>query len=260
MGVSLVVHIVAGGVAILTGFIALYAVKGAQLHRKSGTVFVYAMIAMAVLGGTLAAVRNKAPQGNVPVAFLTLYLVITALISVNVPSVAPRRWDFGLMLLGSLITLVMFTVGSIAIVNPRAVGGFPPAPFLIFGTIALMASIGDVQLIRAGGAQALRGAPRLARHLWRMCTALAIAAFSFFLGQAKVFPKPFRIYPLLAIPPLIVLVALFYWLWRVRVRQSLRGIVARDVRPNRAANLRVAQRAYDDSFGDREPAANRLPR
>jgi hypothetical protein len=180
---------------------------------------------MAVLGGMLAAVRNKAPQGNVPVAFLTLYLVSTALISVNVPRVAPRRWDFALMLLGSLITVVMFAVGSIAIVNPRAVGGFPPAPFLIFGAIALMASIGDVQLIRAGGVQALRGAPRLARHLWRMCTALAIAAFSFFLGQAKVFPKPFRIYPLLAIPPLIVLVTLFYWLWRIRVRRKLRGLV-----------------------------------
>jgi len=89
-----------------------------------------------------------------------------------------------------------------------------------------------------------------------MCTALAIAAFSFFLGQAKVFPKPFRIYPLLAIPPLIVLVSLFYWLWRVRVRKSLRGIMARDVRPERAANLRPAQRAFGNSFRDREPAAD----
>ena len=124
MGVSLVAHIAAGGVAILTGFIALYAAKGAQLHRKSGTVFVYAMIAMAILGGTLAAVRNKAPQGNVPVAFLTLYLVITALISVKVPRVAPRRWDFGLMLLGSLITLVMRQ--RLRIVGERWIGVEPP--------------------------------------------------------------------------------------------------------------------------------------
>jgi hypothetical protein len=49
---------------------------------------------------------------------------------------------------------------------------------------------------------------------------------SFFLGQAKVIPKPIRIPALLALPVLAVLVTLFYWLWRVRIRRSLRGIVA----------------------------------
>jgi hypothetical protein len=70
----------------------------------------------------------------------------------------------------------------------------------------------------------LRGVFRLARHLWRMCFALAIAALSFFIGQSKVFPKPIRIIPLLALPLLAVLVTMLYWLWRVRVRRSLRGI------------------------------------
>jgi uncharacterized membrane protein len=225
MQVSLVVHIIAGGVGILSGFVALYAMKGAQLHRNSGTVFVYAMIAMALLGATMAVVRNKAPAGNVPVAFLTMYLVITALTTVRPRAVESPRLDFGLMLSGSATTLAFFTIGSIAIANPAAVQRFPAAPFFVFGTIALLASIGDIRLIRSGGVQAIRGAPRLARHLWRMCTALLIATFSFFLGQAKVFQKPIRIYPLLAIPPLIVLSVLLYWLWRVRIRQSLRGMV-----------------------------------
>lgn len=235
MRVSLFVHIIAGGVGILSGFVALYAMKGAQLHRKSGTVFVYAMIAMALLGATIAVVRNKAPAGNVPVAFLTMYLVVTALTTVRPRAVESRRLDFGLMLLATAITLAFFTIGSIAIANPAAVQRFPAAPFFVFGTIALLASIGDIRLIRSGGAQAIRGAPRLARHLWRMCTALLIATFSFFLGQAKVFPKPIRIYPLLAIPPLIVLSALLYWLWRVRIRQSLRGMVG-------ASERRIAPR------------------
>lgn len=225
MRVSLFAHIIAGGVGILSGFVALYAMKGAQLHRKSGTVFVYAMIAMALLGATMAVVRNKAPAGNVPVAFLTVYLVITALTTVRPRAAGSRRLDFGFMVLASVITLVFFTIGSIAIANPAAVQRFPAAPFFVFGTIALLASIGDVRLIRSGGAHAIRGVPRLARHLWRMCTALLIAAFSFFLGQAKVFPKPIRIYPLLAIPPLVVLSVMLYWLWRIRVRRRLRGLV-----------------------------------
>lgn len=58
-----------------------------------------------------------------------------------------------------------------------------------------------------------------------MSFALFIAALSFFLGQAKVIPKPIRIPGLLALPVLAVLVTMLYWLWRVRIRRSLRGIV-----------------------------------
>jgi hypothetical protein len=68
-------------------------------------------------------------------------------------------------------------------------------------------------MIRTGG---LFGAQRIARHLWRMCFSLFIASGSFFLGQAKVIPKPIRIVPLLAIPALLPLVLMFYWLLRVR--------------------------------------------
>lgn len=61
--------------------------------------------------------------------------------------------------------------------------------------------------------------------LHRKSWALWIAASSFFFGQAKVIPKPIRIPALLALPVLVVLVAMLYWLWRVRIRRSLRGIV-----------------------------------
>ena len=33
-------HILAGGLALVVGYVALYATKGATLHRKSGMVFV----------------------------------------------------------------------------------------------------------------------------------------------------------------------------------------------------------------------------
>ncbi|HEY8796026.1 MAG TPA: hypothetical protein VIM15_13895 [Gemmatimonadaceae bacterium] len=80
-------------------------------------------------------------------------------------------------------------------------------------------------MIRSGGLASLRGAPRLARHLWRMCFALFIATMSFFLGQAKVIPKPIRIPALLALPVLAVLLTMLYWLWRVRVKRRLHGII-----------------------------------
>ena len=98
----------------------------------------------------------------------------------------------------------------------------PAFPFFLFAFVGLVGATGDFRVLRSG---ALRGTARLARHLWRMTFALFIAAMSFFIGQAKVIPKPIRIPALLAIPVLAVLVTMLYWLWRVRFRRSFRGIV-----------------------------------
>jgi ATP adenylyltransferase/5',5'''-P-1,P-4-tetraphosphate phosphorylase II len=105
-----------------------------------------------------------------------------------------------------------------------------PAPIFFFlGTIALLAGVGDLRMIRAGGIQ---GSRRIARHLWRMCFGLFVASGSFFLGQAKFIPKPVRIPLLLNVAALAPLVALIYWMWRVRLRNNLRGIVRNNaVRP-----------------------------
>jgi hypothetical protein len=57
-----------------------------------------------------------------------------------------------------------------------------------------------------------------------MSYALFVATMSFFIGQAKVIPPALRIPGLLALPVVAVLVTMLYWLWRVRVRRSLRGM------------------------------------
>lgn len=222
----LAVHIFAGALGLVFGVIALFVVKGARVHRRSGRLFVYAMLTMSLVGATMALVWNKAPGANAPIAVLTAYLVITGLTTVRPPSRESRRLDLGLMLLALAMSVVLFGFGAAAVTSATGkLYGMPSFPFFLFGAIALLASAGDLRMIRSGGVRAIRGTPRLARHLWRMCTALFIAAFSFFLGQAKVFPKPIRIVPLLMIPPLVVLAALLYWLWRVRGRRALRGII-----------------------------------
>jgi len=223
MRVDLVVHITAGAVGILSGYVALAAAKGETVHRKSGTVFVYAMLTMAIMGATIALARSVAPAANAPMGVLTAYLVLTGLTTVRPPSERARNLDVGLLLVVLCVTATLLTFGVRVLASPTGrLYGMPAAPFLIFGCVGLLACIGDVKLIRTGGIRTLRGAPRLSRHLWRMCTAFLIAAFSFFLGQAKVIPKPIRIVPLLVIPPLVVLVTMLYWLWRVRVRRSVK--------------------------------------
>lgn len=223
---ALAVHILSGGVGILFGFVALFATKGARLHRRTGRVFVYAMLSMGLVGATMAALWGRQPASNIPVGLLTAYLVMTSLTTVRPPAQASRALDLASMLVALALALALFAGGVAASRSPGGtLKGIPTPPFFIFGSIALLAGVGDLRMIRSGGVLAIRGTPRLTRHLWRMCVAFLIAAFSFFLGQAKVIPKPIRLLPLLVTPPLVVLAALLYWLWRVRIRKTFRGIV-----------------------------------
>ena len=223
MRMTLVVHVLAGGLGLVSGFVALYAAKGARLHRKSGMLFVYAMLTMCVAGVAMAAGRGVAPAVNIPVGVLTAYLVITSLTTVRPPAAGSRWLDLGAMLVALAVGLVDLAFGFEALASADGTrDGIPAYPFFMFGAVGLLASAGDFRLLRSG---TLKGAPRLARHLWRMSFALFIAALSFFIGQAKVIPKPVRIPALLALPVLAVLVTMFYWLWRVRIRRSFRGIV-----------------------------------
>ncbi|AHG92349.1 hypothetical protein J421_4814 (plasmid) [Gemmatirosa kalamazoonensis] len=209
----LLLHVTAGMVAIVTGYVALYAAKGAGLHRRSGTLFVYAMLAMALVGAAIAAYEGKI--GSVNGGLLTAYMVTTALLTVRPPTVASRRVELGGMLVAFATGAANLSRGFDAAAHGlRARDGVPVRVFFIFGAIALACGIADARMLRRGG---VRGTARLIRHLWRI--ALFIAAGSFFLGQAKVIPKPLRVPELLAVPALLPLVVMLWWLWRVRVRR-----------------------------------------
>ncbi len=229
MRLTLLIHVVAGGLALVFGYVALYARKGAPLHRRSGRLFVYAMLTMGGFGILIAAVRGVAPATNIPAGMLASYLVITALVTVRPPNVRMRWLDYGLMLvaLGVGLTSLAFGIEALSSPDGRGRDGMPPFPFFMFGVVGTAAALLDIRMIRSGG---LTGASRLARHLWRMCFALFIAALSFFLGQSDELPEALRIIPLLALPVVAVLLTMVYWLWRVLARRSRRGKVTGDYR------------------------------
>src|SRR6202030_722204 len=101
------------------------------------------------------------------------------------------------------------------------------------GSICLLAAVGDVRMLLRGG---VFGVKRIARHLWRMCFGLFIAAGSFFMGPSN---RPLRLlsavglgqhlspalfstglYLFLTVLPLILLI---FWLVRVRFKSAYNG-------------------------------------
>jgi len=233
--VLLPIHIAAGGLAIVLGAVALSVKKGGTLHRRSGLLFVYAMLVMAT-SASIMALRHGIADGNVMAGVMTAYFVGTALTTVRPASPWTRRINATALTIAVSLALLAIVGGVRAVTNPGlSPGGVPVRTIAVMSfflaTVLLLAAIGDVRVMRFGP---LRGGPRLASHLWRMCFALFIAAGSFFSIRervASILPEPFTTGRMRALPILLLFGAMFYWLWRVRVRRALPVLVRNDSGP-----------------------------
>jgi uncharacterized membrane protein len=217
---SLAFHVGTGLIALAAGFMAIAVRKGGKWHRRSGRVFVYPMIATGITAVGIAAYEGKA---TITGGALTAYLVFTAYTAVRPLPGAGRRVDTALMVLAFTLAAAGYSTAFTALGRPgNQIEGVPAGMMFFLNTIVLLAAIGDARMIRAGGIQ---GARRLARHLWRMTFGLFIASGSFFLGQTKFIPERIRIVPLIVVLAVSPLVMLLYWMWRVRLKRNLGGMM-----------------------------------
>src|SRR5882757_6046408 len=103
-------HIVAGGLAIVLGAVALVASKGSSLHRRSGILFVYAMLTMGISGSILA-LRQSLTNANVLGGFMSAYFVVTGLTTVRPASAWTRRLNLAALLVAIALSLFEITLG-----------------------------------------------------------------------------------------------------------------------------------------------------
>lgn len=205
-------HVVAGSAALLAGGAALSVRKGGHLHAKTGTIFFASMLTMAGTGAVIAAVKPE--RGTAVIGVFTCYLVATSWLTARRRDGTAGRFElFGLAVaLGCAVAMLAF--GAIASASPTGrFDSLPAAAHYPFGLIAALAAGLDLNFILRGR---LARQQRIARHLWRMCAALAIAAFSFFLGQQDEFPAAWRGLAIWFVPPFAVLAAMIFWIIRVR--------------------------------------------
>jgi hypothetical protein len=218
MSPILIVHIGAGSLGILSGYAAVSVRKGGRLHRVFGTVFFLSMLTVSTLAVYLALFvppihpGGAPPSASVSVGILTFYLAATAWMTVKRKEGGVGLFEKGALIAvsGVAVALVIFGLRTASI--PAAQPG-SYVPFFVFASFAAFAAAMDLKVILRGG---ISGAPRIARHLWRMCFALFFAAAFFFLGQQGIMPKYMRGSPLLFIPALAPLALMVFWLVRVR--------------------------------------------
>lgn len=223
----LLLHILGGTLGLVSGTAAVVFRKGSREHILAGRVFVGAMLAMSAGATYLAIVKHQ--TGNITGGILTFYLIMTAWLTARRRAGETSRWDWVAMLIPLTVGLLTWMAG-INLLRSRQTSsqeGVPVGMMFFIGSICLLATAGDARMLLGGR---VSGTKRLARHLWRMCFGLFIAAGSFFMGGNN---RPLRLltsvgigqhlprglfnlglYLVLTIAPLVLLI---FWLVRVRL-------------------------------------------
>jgi hypothetical protein len=208
----LLFHIIAGTLGMLSGFVAVFLLKGSRRHAIAGRVFVIAMLILSASGVYMAVMKSQ--PGNILGGTLTFYLVATAWMTARRREGKPGILDWGALLVVLAVTASQLTFGLEAVLSQTGLKfGYPPWPYLFMGSVALLATVGDVRMLVRGG---ISGGHRLARHLWRMCFALFIAAASIFLAREEIFPALLRKAGVLSFLSFLPLMLMIFWLIRVR--------------------------------------------
>ena len=209
----LIFHITAGGFGIVSGGTALFARKGAWLHRTAGNVFFVSMLLMAASGAAVAVLLPAAASLNGVVAAVTFYLVATSWVTILRKNGEAGAFEVVGLLMALAIGAAGLAFGLKA--TDSANGDYDSIPagiYFGFAAIGFLGAVLDVSVVVRRG---VSGAQRIARHLWRMCLALLIASLAFFVGQAAVLPAWIRETKVNLAPLIIVLVLLLFWLFRV---------------------------------------------
>ncbi len=231
-GVAYVVHVSCGSVGLVSGTVAAFAQKGERLHRAAGTVFFVSMLVMAVFAAWLA-IAVPGQMSNLLGAILTFYLVATGWLTVRRKQRTVGRAE-KFALAASLFVCTALVGLSVAEATGAVpgIGGQLLAATYMVNAIAAVGAIGDARLVLQGG---VAGTARVARHLWRMLTALFLSFGSGFgNGLARLLPGPFHIPPLFMVPMLLPLGLLIFWMIRVTMtgwlKQARLGLVEQSAR------------------------------
>ena len=218
---AIIVHVIAGTIAMFLGIIAMCSRKGGRAHRLSGTLFFVSMLVMAVFADYLAvAIPEQIP--NLFIGTFTIYLVVTAWMTVRrqESSVGMSEKIALVVVLCLCLPFAILSFQVAANLEPSFKSAVPiEGPVRIalysFTFLVAMAAIGDVKLVLAGG---ITGARRIGRHLWRMCLGLSLAAGSAFTnGFPRLLPNTVHVpLILLFVPQLSSLGVMIFWMVRVR--------------------------------------------
>src|ERR1700692_3069538 len=92
----LLLHIVAGTLGMLSGFVTVFLRKGSRQHGVAGNVFVISMMSLGATGVYMATLKHQ--PGNILGGAFTFYLVATAWLTARRRDARTNLFNWGALL------------------------------------------------------------------------------------------------------------------------------------------------------------------
>lgn len=135
-------HAIFGGVALLTGGVALIVKKGKTAHKKSGLFFYYAMLLSAITAFIISIIPNHENPFLLCIGIFSSYFLVSGYRSIKFKN--PNHN----LKIDKIISISILTTGVIMILYPIIFNGVINLVLLAFGTIGLIFGIKDILIFR----------------------------------------------------------------------------------------------------------------
>lgn len=202
----ILVHASFGGIALLSGLFAIFSKKGGKLHKRSGLVFYYTMLASTLSSLVIACLPNHESAFLFSVGIFSTYFLLTGKRALNYAKTNFNPfWD-------KVIAWVMIGTGLVMVFLELILKGSFNIILGVFGTVGIYFAVKDLLLFRN---VEKRIEKRLTNHLGKMMGAY-IATTTAFIVVNDVFPT---IYNWLA-PGLIGGIIISYWSYKLKKKET----------------------------------------
>jgi uncharacterized membrane protein len=142
-------HAAFGGVALLSGLIALMTTKGNKLHRKGGLIFYYTMLSSAVLALIVSVQPDHVNYFLFVIGIFSAYMILSGKrileMKLLYKNQKPKQTDFALPVLMLISGVAMILYGIYLSMTKGNIG----MVLLVFGGIGIIMAIGDLRLLKS---------------------------------------------------------------------------------------------------------------
>jgi len=199
-------HAGLGGLALISGAVALVVKKGSRTHKKAGKVFYYTMLLSATLASIVSLLPNHESPFLLSIGVFSLYFLISGYRSLKFKRQTSELKPDKMIASGILLT------GLIMILYPIFLYGQPNIILLVFGIAGIVFGLRDLRSFRNPKALKKKW---LKLHLGKM-TGGYIAAVSAFFVVNEILPGIWNWF----VPSIFGSAYIVYWMRKLKEKKT----------------------------------------
>lgn len=200
------IHAPLGGIALLSGGIALVAIKGKSLHKKSGKIFFYSMLISAITAFVISVLPKHESPFLFSIGLFSTYFLVSGLRSLNYKK---KEFQLGL---DKMIAYIISLISIAMIIYPIVLYGNFNIILAVFGLIGIVFGIRDIMFFRDAKQLKKRW---LKLHLGKMMGGY-IAAVSAFFVVNHILPGVWNWF----VPGIIGSIYISFWMKKLKKKKA----------------------------------------